>query len=137
MGCLLDRPPARPLPLGGGITHWPADISSPPHGRGLRGGRSKIIVSFNRARRKTDRNAYTARTARLIHPTSTLDRGSVHANHGSLAGDIVRTRADDVTERADVVPSAECVNKFETPVAGSLVSNAALPRVRAAWVLGG
>jgi len=31
----------------------------------------------------------------------------------------------------------ECVNKFETPVAGSLVSNAALPRVRAAWVLGG
>jgi len=32
---------------------------------------------------------------------------------------------------------AECVNKFETPVAGSLVSNAALPRVRAAWVLGG
>ena len=26
----------------------------------------------------------------------------------------------------------ECVNNFETPVAGSLVSNAALPRVRAA-----
>ena len=31
----------------------------------------------------------------------------------------------------------ECVNNFETPVAGSLVSNAALPRVRAAWVLEG
>jgi hypothetical protein len=33
--------------------------------------------------------------------------------------------------------SAECVNNFETWVAGSLVSNAALPRVRAAWVLEG
>jgi hypothetical protein len=33
--------------------------------------------------------------------------------------------------------TAECVNNFETPVAGSLVSNAALPRVRAAWVLEG
>ena len=105
-GSLSDRPPPRPLPLGGGITHWPADISSPPHGRGLRGGRSKIIVSFKRARRKPDRNAYTARTARLIHPTSTLDRGPAHANHGSLAGDVIRTRADDVTERADVVPPA-------------------------------
>jgi len=31
----------------------------------------------------------------------------------------------------------ECVNNFETPVAGSLVSNAALPRVRAAGVLEG
>jgi len=29
----------------------------------------------------------------------------------------------------------ECVNNFETPVVGSLVSNAALPRVRVAWVL--
>ena len=29
----------------------------------------------------------------------------------------------------------ECVNNFETPVAGGLVSNAALPRVRVAWVL--
>jgi len=29
----------------------------------------------------------------------------------------------------------ECVNNFETPVAGCLVSNAALPRVRVAWVL--
>ncbi len=28
----------------------------------------------------------------------------------------------------------ECVNNFETPIAGSLVSNAALPRVRAASV---
>ena len=94
------------LPWGGGITHWPADISSPPHGRGLRGGQSKIIVSFKRARRKTDRNAYTARTARLIHATSTLDRRPAHANHGSLAGDVIRTRVDDVTERADVVPPA-------------------------------
>ncbi len=33
--------------------------------------------------------------------------------------------------------TAECVNNFETPVAGSLVSNAALPRVRVAWVLEG
>jgi len=33
--------------------------------------------------------------------------------------------------------ASECVNKFETPVAGSLVSNAALPRVRAAGVLEG
>ena len=32
---------------------------------------------------------------------------------------------------------AECVNNFETPVAWSLVSNAALPRVRAAGVLEG
>ena len=32
---------------------------------------------------------------------------------------------------------AECVNNFETPVAGSLVSNAALPRVRTAGVLEG
>jgi hypothetical protein len=31
--------------------------------------------------------------------------------------------------------AAECVNNFETPVAGSLVSNAAVPRVCAAWVL--
>ena len=31
----------------------------------------------------------------------------------------------------------ECVNNFETPVAGGLVSNAAVPRVRAAWVLEG
>ena len=30
---------------------------------------------------------------------------------------------------------SECVNNFETPVVGSLVSNAALPRVRVAWVL--
>ena len=106
MGSLLDRPPPRPIPLGGGIIHWPGDISSPPHGRGLRGGRSKIILSFKRARRKPDRNAYTARTARLIHPTSTLDRRPAHANHGSLAGDIIRTRSDDVTERADLVPPA-------------------------------
>jgi len=33
--------------------------------------------------------------------------------------------------------AVECVNNFETPVAGSLVSNAALPRVRAAGVLEG
>jgi hypothetical protein len=32
---------------------------------------------------------------------------------------------------------AECVNNFETPVAGGLVSSAAIPRVRAAWVLEG
>jgi len=35
----------------------------------------------------------------------------------------------------DLAPVAECVNNFETPVVGSLVSNAALPRVRVAWVL--
>ncbi|MGI0029319.1 MAG: hypothetical protein ACREAQ_06370, partial [Nitrososphaera sp.] len=29
------------------------------------------------------------------------------------------------------LPYPECVNNFETPVAGSLVSNAALPRVHA------
>jgi hypothetical protein len=33
--------------------------------------------------------------------------------------------------------ASECVNNFETPVAGGLVSNAAVPRVRAAWVLEG
>ena len=33
------------------------------------------------------------------------------------------------------VGAPECVNNFETPVAGGLVSNAALPRVRVAWVL--
>jgi len=33
--------------------------------------------------------------------------------------------------------TAECVNNFETPVAGSLVSNAVLPRLGAAWVLEG
>ena len=37
----------------------------------------------------------------------------------------------------DDYPDAECVNNFETPVAGSLVSNAALPQVRAAGVLEG
>jgi hypothetical protein len=35
----------------------------------------------------------------------------------------------------DLAP--ECVNNFETPVAGGLVSSAAIPRVRAAWVLEG
>jgi len=34
-----------------------------------------------------------------------------------------------------LVAVSECVNNFETPVVGSLVSNAALPRVRVAWVL--
>ena len=33
--------------------------------------------------------------------------------------------------------ATECVNNFETPVAGSLVSNAVLPRLGAAWVLEG
>jgi len=57
-GSSIGSPTPSP-PLGGGITHWSADISSPPHGRGLRGGRSKIIVSFNRAPRKPYRNAYS------------------------------------------------------------------------------
>ena len=58
-GAGSDRPPPRPLPSGGGITHWTADtssppvgrglshwtadISSPPNGRGLRGGQSKSL----------------------------------------------------------------------------------------------
>ncbi len=42
---------------------------------------------------------------------------------------------DDSTDQ-EPRPS-ECVNNFETRVAGSLVSNAAFPRVRAAWVLEG
>jgi hypothetical protein len=37
-GSELDRPPPRPLPSGEGISHWTADTSSPPNGRGLRGG---------------------------------------------------------------------------------------------------
>jgi len=49
----------------------------------------------------------------------------------------------DETSRAEFLniwpigrmPVPECVNNFETPVVGSLVSNAALPRVRVAWVL--
>ena len=32
-GSELDRPPPRPLPLGGGISYWTADISFPPNGR--------------------------------------------------------------------------------------------------------
>jgi hypothetical protein len=39
------NPPPHPLPLGGGISYWTADTSSPPDGRGLRGGRSKIVTS--------------------------------------------------------------------------------------------
>ena len=35
----------------------------------------------------------------------------------------------------ELMVEPECVNNFETPVVGSLVSNAALPRVRVAWVL--
>ena len=67
--------PLAPSRLGGGISHWPAAISSPPHGRGLRGGRSKIIVSFNRARRKPDSNAYIAGTGRqALNCLSTFEK---------------------------------------------------------------
>ncbi len=45
-GFELDRPPPHPLPSGGGISHWTVNISSPPNGRGLRGGRSKIVASL-------------------------------------------------------------------------------------------
>ena len=34
---LLDRPPPRPLPLGGGITHWPADNFFPSPREGIEG----------------------------------------------------------------------------------------------------
>jgi hypothetical protein len=54
-----DRPPPHPLPLGGGISHWTADISSPPNGRGLRGGRSKIVTSLAREYRKPKRDGYS------------------------------------------------------------------------------
>ncbi|MGH9894607.1 MAG: hypothetical protein ACREA0_22040 [bacterium] len=54
----LDRPPPRPLPLGEGISYWTADTSSPPNGRGLRGGRSKIVTSRASAYRKPKRDAY-------------------------------------------------------------------------------
>jgi hypothetical protein len=37
-GLTWIAPPPRPLPSGGGISHWTADTSSPPNGRGLRGG---------------------------------------------------------------------------------------------------
>ena len=48
----MDRPLPRALPSGpsgGGISHWTADTSSPPNGRGLRGGRSKIAAFLVRA----------------------------------------------------------------------------------------
>ena len=57
-GSELDHPPPHPLPLGGGISYWTADISSPPDGRGLRGGRSKIVTSRARTYRKPKRDGY-------------------------------------------------------------------------------
>ena len=47
------------------------------------------------------------------------------------------TLKDALSEELAAVLGPECVNNFETPVAGGLVSNAAVPRVRAAWVLEG
>ena len=42
-----------------GISHWTVDTSSPPNGRGLRGGRLKI-ASLARAYRKPERHGYNA-----------------------------------------------------------------------------
>ena len=42
-----------------GISHWTVNTSSPPNGRGLRGGRSKI-ASLARAYRKPERHGYNA-----------------------------------------------------------------------------
>lgn len=46
----------------------------------------------------------TAQSARLTQPTSTLAREPAHVDSCSLNGDVVRTGADDVTGRVDVVP---------------------------------
>jgi HicB_like antitoxin of bacterial toxin-antitoxin system len=57
-------------------------------------------------------------------------------NYSAYVPDLPGCVATGTTlEQAEAEIRAECVNNFETPVAGSLVSNAVLPRVRAAWAL--
>jgi len=62
---------------------------------------------------------------------------SVGGTHRTLSKDGNLVPVSDLHLPTREVEASECVNNFETPVAGSLVSNAVLPRLGAAWVLEG
>jgi len=78
-------------------------------------------------------SALLAQEHRLLLEVKALDE----QNNGVMA-DVVRILSAGQEEwlaKTNERGTAERVNKFETPVEGSLVSNAAPPRVRTALVL--
>ena len=69
-------------------------------------------------------------------PLRALLREQVEGLNRTVEYQLQRAAASGRTVLAGPIEvEPECVNNFETPVAGGLVSNAALPRVRVAWVL--
>ncbi|MGH8532470.1 MAG: hypothetical protein ACREV1_06995 [Gammaproteobacteria bacterium] len=101
-----------------------------------------LITTFNGAVVKGDISNYRYEELRSVFHYHIVERVTIPSYSLFRRVALADIEKDFAKYKKNLIPvgdglASECVNNFETPVAGSLVSNAALPRVHAAWVLEG